>query len=219
MTSQLDGVRVDLRRLVAALRAAQVPRPLIESIRRKCLRTPRRQTGRLDRRTNREPRWNVVNDHPDYSTEMGAHLVFLRLLLDLLRMSDAPRTDRGLVDELSTRLFGSPLSDDPLTDPVTDVVLSYPELIRDVVENPTHGYSKFHIGHQDPKSHPKHAPANVRWQLKSSNDFQGTMDVRVARLAFRIDDLARNPQASTLDEVREGLAQLCRDLGLPICNS
>ena len=218
MTSQLDSVRVDLRRLVVALRAAQVPPVLIESIRRKCLLTPRRQTGRVDRRTNREPRWNVAEDHPDYSTEMGARLVFLRLLLDLLRMSDAPRTDRGLVDELSIRLLGSPLSDDPLRDPVTDEVLSYSELIRDVVEKPKHGYSKFHIGHQDPQSHPKHDPENVRWQLKSSNDFQGTMDVRVARLAFRIDELARNPQARTLDEVREGLAQLCRDLGLPIDN-
>src|SRR5262245_23824710 len=117
MSAELERVRAAIQRLAAALRAAGVPPALIESVRRKCLRTPRRQTGRPDRRTNREPRWQLASDHPDYSTEIDAHLIFLRLLLDMLRMLDAPRIDPSLVGEDVIGLLHSELTDEPLRDP------------------------------------------------------------------------------------------------------
>src|SRR5207247_10864913 len=131
-----------------------------------------------------------------------------------LGMRDGPSADRGLADSLSVKYFGTAIPEEMTKDPLTDEVLDYGQLVDDVVTRPKHGYSRFHIGHQDPRSQPKHRPKTVRWQLKASNDFQGTMDIRVARIALRIDTLTRNPQADTAREVSEAFARLCEELGL-----
>src|SRR5262249_44070255 len=154
----------------------------------------------IDRRTNRDLRWKLASDHPDYSSEDDARLTLLRLLIDLLRMRNAPQIDRDFLISLSTKYFGRRSSDGNITDPLTEEPLDYSELVHDVVTKPKHGYSKFHIGHQDPRYHPKHTPNNVRWQLKSSNDFQQKMDIRVARIAFKIDQFTRAPAGHLLKE-------------------
>lgn len=213
MTPRENELREDVRLLVSAMKEAGVPAKLIESIRRKCLKSPRRQTGRVDRRTNRQLRWNLAEDHPDFSTQVDSHLVFLRLLLDVLRMRGSPRVE-DLPNELSVKHFGSSLPDETAADPLTDEVFVYADILDDVVTNPTHGYSRFHIGHQDPGVQPKHTPTNIRWQLKESNDFQGTMHVRVARLALAINNLMENPHQGAVEEIVDGLAALCSDLGL-----
>lgn len=204
----LADIRADLRDLVDRLRTAGVPVKLLASIERKCMRTPRRQTGRLDRRTNRQNRWILILDHPDYSTERDALLVRLRLLLDVLGMQDSPQVDRDFVTALARKYFEDTGAGESTRDPLTDEPLSYPELVEDIVNNPKHGYSRFHIGHQDPRFQPKHNPGNVRWQSKKSNDFQGTMDIRVARIAYRIDQYLRNNDPQLLEEARKALAAL-----------
>lgn len=200
----------ELKGLMKQLVLAGVPSALITSIDRKCLRTPRRQTGRLDRRTNREPRWRVAADHPDFGTELDAHLIRLSLFIGLIRMANAPKIDESDVNDMSVKYFGHPISREVTTDPVSDEPLDYLELVSDVVTAPRHGYSRFHIGHQDPRTQPKHLPANVRWQFKASNDFQGTMDVRVARIAYRIDEYTRTGNTALLDEAGDALEQLRR---------
>jgi hypothetical protein len=209
-------LREDIGQLVGDLRAAGVPRKLLESIARKSLKTPRRQTGRVDRRTNRHLRWSVSPDHPDYSSERDAHLVLLRLLIDLVAMRSAPDIGGDRIAELSRKYFDGTTAGRATSDPLTGEILDYRGLVQDIVEKPQHGYSKFHIGHQDPRSHPKHLPGNVRWQLKTSNDFQGRMDVRVARIALRIDELTRNPSGGAVEEIAGALTQLYRDLDIPL---
>ena len=205
-------LRNDLGQLFQHLRSAGVPPKLMASIERKCLNTPRRQTGRVDRRTNRQNRWTLAPDHPDYSTELDARLVQLRLLLDMVGMRNGPQIDMEFASALSRKYFGSAIALEPTTDPLTDEVLGYTELRRDVVEDPKHGYSRFHIGHQDPKTHPKHRPDNVRWQLKTSNDFQGTMAIRVARIAFHIDQFTRTQEPRLIEEATAALEELRRDV-------
>lgn len=208
-TDSLSQLRADKKELLRRLKAAGVSTKLLSSIERKCLRTPRRQTGRQDRRTNREPRWRLKCDHPDYCSEENGHLVELRLLLDMLNMRNAPEADRSFLNELASKyLTSAPVQ--PTTDPLTDEVLDYGELVADIVDKPKHGYSKFHIGHQEPKLSPKHLPGNVRWQLKASNDFQGSMNIRVARIAFRIDQFTTRRDPELLREATRELEELGR---------
>ena len=212
MTTQaMDGagaIRHDVKRLEGTLRKAGVPSKLLASIHRKCLRTPRRQTGRPDRRTNREPRWALSPDHPDYASDSNARLVYLKLLLDMLGMQNAPLIDQALATELRGRYLAETTNDTLGVDPLTDEPLNYLDLIEDVVGRPKHGYSKFHIGHQDPKLQPKHVPSNIRWQLKASNDFQGTMDIRVARIAYLTDQFTRTGDSRLIDAAQRALACL-----------
>jgi hypothetical protein len=210
----LSDLRRDIAEVLRAFRAAGVSPKLLESIKRKSLRTPRRQTGRVERRTNRQSRWCITADHPDYSTESDALLVFLKLILQIAGMHNPPEIDQGLIKHISEKYFGVPVEEDSTKDPITDEPLSYPDLVADVVGKPVHGYSKFHIGHQNPTIHPKHTPSNIRWQLKASNDFQGPMDVRVARIAFRINELTNNPDPSKVEEIEHNLDVLCRQLGI-----
>lgn len=207
-------LRADLNELVKELRSVGVPLKLLTSIDRKCLKTPRRQTGRVDYRTNRAYRWNVPESHPDYSTELNARLVLLRLLLDAMKMRHAPTANQALVARVTSRYFPNAPIAEVTRDPLTDEVLDWNELVQDIVEKPKHGYSRFHIGHQDPRSHPKHMPGNVRWQLKASNDFQDGMDIRVARIAFSIDLLTRTRDAALVRVVTDALVSLCKDLGV-----
>lgn len=207
-------LRDDMDELIKEFRSAGVPIKLLASITRKCLRTPRRQTGRVDRRTNREPRWKIALDHPDYSSEMDAHLVMLRLLLDSVRMRNAPAVNQELVAAISSKYFGKAPPNEVTRDPVTDEELDWNELVDDVVEKPKHGYSRFHIGHQDPRTQPKHLPQNIRWQLKASNDFQDGMDIRVARIAYSIDQLTRTGDPHLVEEITQAFALLCQELGV-----
>jgi hypothetical protein len=65
-------------------------------------------------------------DHPDFSSEENAHLVELRLLLDLLNMRNAPEIDRSFLNDLANKYLSS-LPVHPTTDPLTDEVLDYRE--------------------------------------------------------------------------------------------
>jgi hypothetical protein len=204
----IPALKADIKKLVKVVKSAGVPTKLIGSIKTKCLRTPRRQTGRIERRTNRHPRWSIAPDHPDYAPEVEAHLVLLRLLVEMLLMENAPIVDRELLKTLFKTYLGVALPEGPIKDPVTDEVFDFRELVNDVAHKPQHGYSKFHIGHQDPRFHPKHLHLNVRWQLKSSNDFQKTMDSRVARIAYMIDCYTRTRQQELFDNAVAELSVL-----------
>ena len=214
MTTTILELRSDLSRLRLAMRNAGTPSKLLTAISTKSLRTPRRQTGRIEHRTNRDPRWEVDPIHRDYSSEMDAHLVLLRLWIDTLFMKNAPHVDPDLIRELSLKYFPNDEPPSETKDPVTDEVLDWDQLKFEVVDNPTHGYSRFHIGHLDPHAVPKHRPDNVRWQLKESNDFQDGMDVRVARIAYLINRLVRGGDARLIPVVEASFSQLCADLGL-----
>jgi hypothetical protein len=89
-----------------------------------------------------------------------------------------------------------------------DEAFDFRELANDIAHKPQHGYSRFHIGHQDPRFHPKHLQKNVRWQLKASNDFQKTMDSRVARIAYMIDCFTRTGQRELFDNAMAELSAL-----------
>jgi len=116
--------------------------------------------------------------------------------------------DTALANDLSIKYFGHPMTKRVTVDPLTDESIDYAELIADVVTSPQHGYSRFHIGHHKPSQQPKHLPGNVRWQFKASNDFQSTMDVRVARIAYRINEYVDTGQESLLEEALDALDTL-----------
>ncbi|MFI5181432.1 MAG: hypothetical protein ACHQPI_08590 [Thermoanaerobaculia bacterium] len=126
----------------------------------------------------------------------------------MLGMQNAPRVDTEFRATITRKYFPDAVTEGVTTDPLTDESLDYSELVEDIVGAPRHGYSKFHIGHQDPRSQPKHLPGNIRWQLKTSNDFQGTMDIRVARIAYRIDQFTRNRNPGLFEEAYLALIEL-----------
>lgn len=210
----LDDLRKDLSELEERMKKV-VPGKLVASIDRKCLLTPRRQTGRLDRRTNREPRWKISADHPDYASQVDANLVRLRLFIGMLLMRNAPAIDRAYLEGLSQKYFGAALPDTCTRDPLTDEELDFKDLVDDVVDNPKHGYSQYHIGHQDPRFHPKHIHKNVRWQKKASNDFQTTMDIRVARIASKVDQFTRTKDKALFETAMKELRELGQLLDVP----
>jgi hypothetical protein len=129
-------------------------------------------------------------------------------------MEQAPEVDAELLKTLARTHLGTELPLGPIKDPVTDEIFNFLELANDVAHRPQHGYSKFHIGHQDPRFHPKHLHSNVRWQLKSSNDFQKTMDSRVARIAYMIDCFTRTGQQELFDKAMTELSALPAALAL-----
>jgi hypothetical protein len=123
--------------------------------------------------------------------------------LAILGMRNSPQIDANQRDTL--RLRYCPDTADVTIDPLTDQSLDYNELVEDIVTKPLHGYSRFHIGHQDPKLQPKHMPGNVRWQFKASNDFQGAMAIQVARIAFLLNEFKRTGDKDLLERAQEAL--------------
>lgn len=175
----MDVAEVDghLRAVRRALRSLGVPSSLLSGITTRAQRSGRRQTGEF--RSNRDPRWRLNPLDPQYGTEIDCKVIELRLLGMMCEFVNAPVVDDATAAILQKYLGKQPIAGQ-YRDALTLEKLDYNEFVSEV-GSPTHGKSKFHIGHDDPTAIPKHTPANISWRTHRSNLIQGDMTLRESR--------------------------------------
>ena len=169
----LIRINKDLKIIKKQLRKVDVPNKAIQSIGTRALRSGRRLTGEF--RSNRNSRWLLSYNDPQYGTEIHCKLIFIKLLGRLMQFDRAPITTDTI------KCFGVYLNFEtlPYKDPLTKEVLSYEQFIDETI-NPKHGHSSFHMGHLNPQLQPKHLFKNVDWMTKRSNLIQGDMTIKEA---------------------------------------
>ena len=168
------------RRLVKrAFKDSGVPKKLVSGIETRALRSGRRQTGEFQ--TNREPRWKLDPKNPQFGTERDCKVIQLRLYGMLLAFDNPPALDLEVRKLLERHYIGEALESGTYKDSLLLERMDYRNFVAEI-ENPKHGFSNFHIGHEDPTIHPKHIPANITWRSSRSNLIQGDMTLREARI-------------------------------------
>lgn len=171
---QLDA---DLSAVRAGLRAAGVPSKLLRGINTRAQKSGRRLTGEF--RSNRDPRWKLQLNDPQYGTEVDSKTIELRLLGMMCEFVNAPEIGES-VRRVLAKYIGHPPVAGTYRDGLTKERLDYNDFLNEAL-TPKHGYSKFHIGHDDPSQSPKHTPENISWRTMRSNLIQGDMTLREAR--------------------------------------
>ena len=180
MPVTLTEVRGDLKDLKRGLRDMGVPSRLVTAVETRALRSGRRQTGR--HQSNRQSRWRLLPNDPQYGTELDSKIVLVKLLSQILEFQDAPLpTDE--VDMLARKYLERTPIAGQYRDPLTREHLSYSRMVSENA-NPRRGISSFHIGHDDPSAQARHIPANVNWRSARSNLIQGDLTLREARTRF-----------------------------------
>jgi hypothetical protein len=81
----------------AVLRAAGVPGNVVGAIRTKALRTGRKVTGEFA--TNRDPRWSLDINHPQYGTEIDCKIIFVKLAAQIFCFDNAPSMPTELTSD------------------------------------------------------------------------------------------------------------------------
>lgn len=170
----------DLRSLKRALGRLGMPAALIRAVETRALRSGRRMTGQF--RSNRQSRWNLDPQDPQYGSEQDCKAVLVRLLLQVLEFDGAPPVTQE-VSDIALKYLGRGLAPGSYCDPLTRERLSYPAIVAEATD-PRHGISGFHIGHENPQAQPKHVPENVNWRSARSNLLQGDLTIREARTKF-----------------------------------
>lgn len=164
----------------AGLRAAGVPSNLLSGISTRAQRSGRRQTGEFQ--SNREARWKLKPNDPQYGTEKDCKTIELRLLGMMCEFVNAPVPDEAVREILSKYIGHMPVPG-TYRDALTLERLDYNDFL-DEAGNPIWGRSKFHIGHIDPNQMPRHTPENISWRTMRSNLIQGDQTLREARAKF-----------------------------------
>ncbi|WP_143296807.1 hypothetical protein [Burkholderia pseudomallei] len=150
------------------------------SIETRALRSGRRQTGEFQ--SNRQSRWRLNPADPQYGSEEDCKVILIILFAQLLLFRNAPRLNDPVVVQILERDYlNHPIEVGSYRDALLLDHLDYQSFL-DEIENPRHGHSEFHIGHQDPTLVPKHTPGNIYWRTYRSNLIQGNMTLRQARI-------------------------------------
>jgi len=171
----------DRKKVKAALRKHGVPNNLLTNISTRALRSGRRQTGEF--KSNRDPRWKLKPQDPQYGTEIDCKLIELRLIAMALQFDNAPVVDDDIRKLLEERYLGESIAPGLYRDSLLLERMSF-KLLLEESEKSTQGKSNFHIGHEDPTLTPKHVPQNISWRSHRSNLIQGDMTLRAARVYF-----------------------------------
>jgi hypothetical protein len=173
----IAALDADIKAVKKGLRAAGVPPKLINAVSTRALKSGRRQTGQFQ--SNRQARWTLQRQDPQYGTESNCKKILLRLYATLLEYEGAPTVDSAVQQSLEKHL-GRKLAPNSLRDELTLEKLSYPAVVAEALD-PTPGISAVHIGHRDPTLKPRHVPDNVEWRTERSNLIQGNLTLRGAR--------------------------------------
>jgi hypothetical protein len=107
------------------------------------------------------------------------------MMLEFTAAPDADDNTRAILE----RHLGKSIVSDSYRDALTLERFSY-TAFRQEAEAPIQGRSGFHIGHENPRATPKHAPANVSWRGERSNLIQGDLTLPEARTRF-VEIIAR----------------------------
>lgn len=180
MAAKLKEVDTDLRKLKRGLKQSGVPSRLVQAIETRALRSGRRLTGPF--RSNRQSRWRLQEEDPQFGTEIDCKVILGKLLSQLLEFQGGPEVDAD-----TRAIAGKYLGHDPARgtyrDPLTRERLAY-QLLEAESRDPRHGISSFHLGHDNPAIQPKHTPPNVSWRSARSNLIQGDLTLTQARSRF-----------------------------------
>ena len=179
LPTTVEQVDSDRKTVKKALLKAGVPAKLISGIETRALRSGRRQTGQF--KSNRDSRWTLKPNDPQYGTELDCKIILLRLLGMLLQFDDAPEIDDATRKILEEKYLGSSIVPGIYRDSLLLERLSFPGFLAETL-TPVHGSSNFHIGHQDPTVAAKHLPGNIAWRTHRSNLIQGNLTLRQARI-------------------------------------
>ena len=149
---------------------------LDDKIKVKTYLTDRAQTG--DYKTNREKRWEVHPRSVQYALRRDCMKIETKLLLQIATFDGC---DVNLVQNLQ--------SDGLLSDkfeyckcPITGDIIQYKEFADDAL-HPTHGKSKFQVGHLNPlkaldtDGANGHTAENISWISENGNRIQGSLSL------------------------------------------
>lgn len=180
--------------MAAALRAAGVPAKIVDAIRTKALLTGRKVTG--EHATNRDQRWTLDPNHPQYGTERDCKIIFVKLAAQIFCFDNAPVVPTVIsrvpedvkalgpqLPQITEQYLGRPVQPGTYRDTLLLERFDFNDLVAEGL-NPVHGHSSFHLGHEDPSRKPKHTPDNIAWRTFRSNLIQGNMTLRQARIYF-----------------------------------
>jgi len=139
--------------------------------------TDRVQTG--DHKTNREKRWEVHPNSVHFALRKDCLLIEKELISEVLNFEGCPNeiieSTGGLVKQNETYLC--PITLDPLI---------FSEFESEIL-SPTHGLSKFQVGHLNPlksastESENTHSAQNIGWISDNGNRIQGSLSLEETR--------------------------------------
>ena len=173
----ISELKRDYRTLKRLLREFGIEEKVFKKIQTTARRSGRRQTGQY--KSNRESRWKLDPNDPQYGTEEECRLIELKLVAQLFEFKDAPDVPEDAKSIISKYLGYQPVKG-AFRDALTKEQLSYTEFIEEVM-NPTPGKSKYHLGHEDPTISSKHISSNISWRTSRSNLIQGDLRLNEAR--------------------------------------
>jgi len=156
---------------------------LKEKIKVKTYLTDRVQTGK--HKTNREKRWEAHPDSVHFALRKDCLLIEKELISQILNFEKCPVQIISSTENLVIKT-------DTYCCPVTLNQLDFHRFVSEIL-NPTHGVSKFQVGHLNPlKSNSTdgkntHAAQNIGWISDDGNRIQGSMSLsRVRELLLEI---------------------------------
>jgi hypothetical protein len=133
-------------------------------------RTPRRQTGLY--KTNRECRWALDPKHPDYTAAAQIKPIEAKLMSQALSFEHAPGIPVE-VQAAAAKILGHDLVIGAYRCPVSGKSMDFAALYQEA-DKPTHGRSKFQVGHVRPKARGGvNDPDNTYWISDLGNRIQG----------------------------------------------
>ena len=150
MPITLGEVQDDLKQLKRGFRDMGISPGLVAAVETRALRSGRRQTGEYQ--SNRQSRWRLQLNDPQYGTELDSKIILTKLLSQLLEFQDAPPSTDNIRRIAYKYLEKTPRAGQ-YRDPLTRERLSYLRMVAEN-EDPRHGISSFHIGHDNPTAQP-----------------------------------------------------------------
>jgi hypothetical protein len=181
LPTDLEEVNADLKIVRKAFRGAEIPSKLLTNVSTRALRSGRRLTGEFQ--SNRNSRWTLKPNDPQYGSELDCKIIELRLLSMILQFDNAPHIEASVRKLLEKKYLGEEIISASYRD---SLLLERMDFNRFLLEatTPVHGVSNFHLGHENPSLVPKHIPGNISWRSHRSNLIQGNMTLRDSRIYF-----------------------------------
>jgi hypothetical protein len=146
--------------------------------------------------TNRDQRWTLNPNHPQYGTERDCKIIFVKLAAQIFCFDNAPpipttinRVPREikalgpLLPQIAKKYLGCKARPCTYRDTLLLERFNFNDLVAEGL-NSVHGHSSFHLGHEDPSRKPKHTPDNIAWRTFRSNLIQGNMTLPQSRIYF-----------------------------------
>lgn len=117
----------DRRAVKAAFRSAGCPNKLLAGLETRALKSGRRQTGQFQ--SNRDPRWTLVTNDPQFGTERDCKIIQLRLMAMLLQFKNPPAVDNLILQKLESNYLGEKIVAGSYRDSLLLESLNYDEFV------------------------------------------------------------------------------------------